>query len=369
VRSSAAPDVKVQWKADAGLLLYDDLPEVEWRAPTRAGSCTLWVTLSLAKETLQTSVKVDVKSPSTEGMVFVPRGTFLRGDVRGTANKAEIKTLQNSSDEPCHSVYLDDYYIDRLLVTNQEYKEFLEDSLARGLARVEDIAVTGEFDGSWVPFYYFRSFEDLIPQYHETRNARKPEFLHEISWDGSKLKVKAGKESCPVVDVSWFGAAAYAHFHGKSLPTEAQWEKAARGTDGRRYPWGNNLPTSYHANLNSQAGAEPTPVGNYSPAGDSPYGAADMLGGLFEWTNDWFNADYYSDYLGEAPFRNPAGPFWGRSHTIRGAPLTLQFPQAPSDSTEAVSFRYSWRFEFFIADIFGNRQTGFRTVVVAGGSR
>ena len=368
---ASAPDLKYHWVADSGLLLSDDLPEVEWRAPRhdplrRVGPSTLQVTLSRAGEVFQASLKIDVLAPSTEGMVLVPGGSFLRGDARGTENKKETKTVQNSADEPCHTVDLDSYSIDRQLVTNKLYQVFLEDSLSQGLVRVERVAVMGEFDGAWVPFYYFQSFEDLIPQYHETRNARKPGFLHIISYDGSRFQIKPGKENCPVVDVTWFGAAAYARFYGKSLPTEAQWEKAARGADGRRYPWGNNIPTAYHANLNSYAGTEPTPVGNFSPTGDSPYGVADMLSGLLEWTNDWFNPDYYLDNLGEAPFRNPVGPFWGRSHSIRGAPLTLQFPQAASDSTEAVSFRYSWRFEFMIGDTFGNRQTGFRTVVTDG---
>ncbi|MBI4605112.1 MAG: SUMF1/EgtB/PvdO family nonheme iron enzyme [Planctomycetes bacterium] len=299
-------------------------------------------------------------------MVWIPPGTFLRGDASGTADRSEVKTIQNESDEPCHEVHVDGYWIDRHLVTNHEYLEFLEAAREQGLARVEDVAVMGELEGSWVPFYYFRSFEALLPHHRRLHNARRPEFLHVLSWNGKELRIAPGKEEYPVVDVSWFGAAAYARFHGKELPTEAQWEKAARGPkDRRRFPWGDHVPGPYHAGMNSYRTRELSPVGRYSPLGDSPYGVADMLSGCFEWTNDWFHPFIYADYqAADAPLRNPAGPFWGRAHAIRGQPGGADYPGSSLLREEPVSFRYSWDFEFFLGDTFANRSTGFRTVVV-----
>ena len=357
------PGARFRWAAAAGsgTLFQDDLPEVEWRAPRAAGVVTVAVEVEgLGGPPIRAEARIDVGLPSPDGMVWIPPGPYLRGDIGGTANTVEVKTLQNAADEPCHVVELDGFWIDRHPVTHEEYARYLDAAVAQGLARVEEVAVFGEHEGGWVPLYYFKPFEALIPRYYETRNARKAQYLHWISHDGSRFRVKEGKERHPIVDVSWFGAAAYAAYHGKKLPTEAQWEKAARGEDGRRFPWGSNLPTSYHGDLNGAYG-ELAPVGYFSPVGDSPYGVADMLSTCVEWTNDWFNHDYYADYAGERPLRNPRGPFWGRSHSIRGLPTSLQYPGSASD--EAVSFRYSWRFEFLIGDIFANRNTTFRTVL------
>ncbi|HVR74272.1 MAG TPA: SUMF1/EgtB/PvdO family nonheme iron enzyme, partial [Planctomycetota bacterium] len=348
------------------------LLEVEWRAPSRAGVCRLSVTVSpegtgpSALPGLTVDVDVEVHAPSTTGMAWIPPGEFRRGDFLGTRNTVEVKTIQNASDEPFHAVHLDGYWIDKHLVTNREFRDFLVQCLEQGMARVEEIAVMGQFDGAWVPYYYFQSFEKLIPNYHDTRNARKPAFLHVIQHVDRELRIKQGMENHPVVDVSWFGAAAYARFHGKKLPSEAQWEKGARGTDGRRFPWGNNMASAYHANLNRELGTELTPVGSFSPTGDSPFGLADMLSDCFEWTADWFNPNYYEDYRSDMPLRNPRGPFWGRSHTIRGFPASLSFPQVEAETSEPVSARYNWRFEFLIGDAFANSSTSFRTVLEAG---
>jgi formylglycine-generating enzyme required for sulfatase activity len=353
---------KVHWEASGGNLFSDDLPEVEWRAPRAEGRTTLRVEVVLPDRSLQGEAQVEVKAPSTEDMIWIPAGSFTRGDIRGTNDTKETKTLENLADEPYHTVYLDGFWIDRHQVTNEKYRTFLEECLEEGLARVEPIAVMGKFERSWVPFYYLQPYDRLYPE--TTRYKRKPPFAHDLSYDGSRFHIKPGKERCPAVDVSWLGATAYLRYYGKSLPSEAQWEKAARGSDGRRFPWGNNVPTAYHLNVNSYLAGQLSPVGTYSPLGDSPYGVADMVSGAFEWMGDWFNAAYYPDSLSpEVPVRNPAGPFWGTAHSIRGFPAILQNPKASLETDEPLTFRYSWRFEFLMGDTFASAQTAFRGVI------
>lgn len=135
------------------------------------------------------------------------------------------------------TVYLPAYYIDRTPVTNAEYKVFVD-------------ATRYSFPPHW-----------------------------------RQGKPVPGTEDHPVVQVTWFDAAAYAQWAGKRLPTAAEWEKAARGTDGRIYPWGDVFDPT-RLNCGEGGPFKTTPVGQYSPQGDSPYGVVDMAGNVYEWTDD-----------------------------------------------------------------------------------
>ncbi|MCL4265242.1 MAG: SUMF1/EgtB/PvdO family nonheme iron enzyme [Anaerolineae bacterium] len=142
-------------------------------------------------------------------------------------------------------VLVPEFWIDRTLVTNAEYKRFI----------------------------------DANPSYDVPYTADKT--LRPYNWDRKRRTYPAGKANYPVTLISWQDALAYAKWAGKRLPTEEEWELAARGMDGREYPWGNQPPSPERCNFFSRG---PTPVATYSPEGDSPYGCTDMCGNVWEWT-------------------------------------------------------------------------------------
>ncbi|MEA3459628.1 MAG: SUMF1/EgtB/PvdO family nonheme iron enzyme, partial [Chloroflexota bacterium] len=183
-----------------------------------------------------------------EEMVFVPAGAFLMGSEEG-----------REDEKPMREVYLDGFCIDRYEVTNAKYAEFLNAIDGHvGRCGGHDCADTKDEDPDSHLFYDYRL---------------------------GRYMVEAGYEDHPVIKVSWYGAKAYCEHHGKRLPTEAEWEKAARGTDRGRYPWGDEFDAR---KLNSDCRiGDTTPVGSF-PEGASPYGAYDMAGNVWEWVADWY---------------------------------------------------------------------------------
>ena len=193
-------------------------------------------------------------------MVLVPAGEFTMGSPDGVGEKEE---------HPQHTVDLDAFYIDQYEVTTEQYAQFM--------------SATGH---------------------------SAPEFWDQVdsSRDGKK----------PVIGINWDDAQTYCDWAGKRLPTEAEWEKAARGTDQRTYPWGDTNLDSRIANFgkdwDSEVYAERLKaVGSYE-RGKSPYGAYDMVGNVSEWGADWYDKDYY----GKSPQKNPHGPSSGVLKVLRG---------------------------------------------------
>jgi formylglycine-generating enzyme required for sulfatase activity len=133
----------------------------------------------------------------------------------------------------------------------------------------------------------------------------------------AELDIK-GKADHPVTNLTWEEAMAFCEWAGRvtgrevRLPSEAQWEKAARGVDGRIYPWGSRFDQT-RCNVDRYFG-NTTPVGKFSPAGDSPYGCADLAGNVWEWCADWYGEEYYR----ASPAENPTGPASGEARVIRG---------------------------------------------------
>lgn len=187
-------------------------------------------------------------------MVLIPAGEFLMGSADDEAYNEE---------QPVHPVYVDAFYMDRYLVTNAQYKVFVD------------------ANPQWR--------KDLIPRAYNNGY-----YLH--YWDDGSYP--DGKGNHPVTGVSWYAAMAYAHWAGKRLPTEAEWEKAARGgLVGMKYPWGNTIDASM-ANYDWNVGDTTTPVGHYAP---NRYGLYDMSGNVWEWCLDAHDETFYAT----SPRRNP----------------------------------------------------------------
>jgi sulfatase modifying factor 1 len=202
-----------------------------------------------------------VEAPIKLELLRIPRGSFWMGSHIKRDRAAQTNEL------PRHRVRLSDYYIARYPVTNQQYAFFAQAT---------------------------------------QRN----------------FKLPAGKEDHPVANVSWNDAVAFCDWLSQTtgldfgLPTEAEWEKAARGTDGRIYPWGDEFDAR---RLNSREGnvQDTTPVGWYSPGGDSPYGVADMCGNTWEWCADWYDDEEYPRRAG-THVSDPRGPAQGVMRVLRG---------------------------------------------------
>ncbi len=246
---------------------------------------------------------IQVKKNPKDGadMVWVPAGAFLMG-VSDAAildmlnERTDYELVMFSDERPQHSVTLDGYWIYKYHVTAGQFRKFCL--------------------------------------------ASKRNMPLQPDWSTDKM---------PVVNVTWKDASDYAQWAEAVLPTEAQWEKAARGTDGRRFPWGDSWNVNKcnnHGTQNPLAyGINPadgkkyhqcTPVGSYL-TGASPYGVMDMAGNAWQWCRDWYSEDYYT----HSARTNPQGPATGDMHIMRGGSwgstsksvrTTVRLAQAPDDT-------------------------------------
>ncbi len=188
-----------------------------------------------------------IETPTPEGMVLIPAGQFQMG-----SNDAEA----GYNEQPVHTVHVDAFYMDAYEVTNAQFKAFV----------------------------------DANPQWHKHNSAAK---FHDGNylkdWDGNNYP--AGKANHPVTRVSWYAAMAYADWAGKRLPTEAEWEYAARGgLAEKKYPWGKKISVE-DANYGWHAG-DTTAVGQYAA---NRYGLYDMTGNVWEWCLDEYDAGFYAE--------------------------------------------------------------------------
>ena len=188
-------------------------------------------------------------------MVLIPAGEFTMGSDKG-----------DDDEQPIHKVFLDSFYLDKFEVTNGRFAKFVE-------------AIQSE-----------------------------------PPWGFADKETPVLRPDQPVRWVNWMDAIGYCLWVGKRLPTEAEWEKAARGPDGRAYPWGNDPPTPAHAVFGlKEASGTVSAIGNRDK-GKSPYGVHDLAGNLYEWTTDWYDEEFYS----KNPAINPRGPSEGTAKVQRG---------------------------------------------------
>ena len=218
--------------------------------------------------------------------VFVPQGAFKMGSDSREALARE---------RPAHVVELDAFYISKFEITNREWRRFRDD-----------------------PGYNDPQF---WPNGHVLPRDQIPYWMQPNNHGGGT----PGSDDYPVIGVNWDSATAYCAWlsakTGKRyrLPTEAEWEKAARGGDARRYPFGNSISRSQANYVGAQTYDTVQKVGQY-PEGASPYGAMDMAGNALEWTQDWYDRDYYS----ASPRKNPRGPATGAYRVLRGGSFFVE---------------------------------------------
>ena len=228
---------------------------------------------------------ISVSASGDEGdnpeMVYFPEGEFEMGSREGTGKKNE---------HPKHKVYLNAFYLDKFEVTFSDFEAYLESNLSK------HPTITGWID----------------------RKAR-PDMLNK-----------------PIFGLQWKRCRNYCAWRGKRIPTEAEWERAAKGTEDREYPWGNEEPDNTRANFGNccfvQKGKVLTIIGSYKK-GFTPDGIADLGGNVAEWVSDWYDKKYYE----KSPYKNPQGPEKGKYHVIRGGawnslPMSLRTSSRYGDS-------------------------------------
>ncbi|MBM4442986.1 MAG: formylglycine-generating enzyme family protein [Candidatus Rokubacteria bacterium] len=223
-------------------------------------------------------------------VLLVPAGEFVMGSTpRESEAFVDACKAWGDREVPKHRVSLDAFHIDRHEVTNALFECFV---------RATNHRTTAEREGTgWV-----YALKGSTWEWQKIRGA---------TWQQPNGPGSQARANDPVVQVSWHDAAAYCRWAGRRLPTEAEWEKAARGTDERRFPWGETWEAA-KANGDMAMRAF-LPVGSYAD-GASPYGALDMAGNVAEWVADWFGAAYYQ----QSPAKNPTGPKSGDRRVLRG---------------------------------------------------
>jgi len=269
------------------------------------GKKILWNALTDQPNVNSTGYRVQViATEQIDGMTLIPGGRFLMGDDQGELDE-----------QPARQVEVDSFFIDKYEVTNRQFARFLtangknEDESGNMLIELADPDVR-------------------------------------IVFTASQYRAVTAFAEHPVTEITWYGATAYAKWAGKRLPTEAEWERAARGFDGRTYPWGNAEVTYQYVNFNGNLGG--TEVFDQYPKGRSPYGIYNMSGNIWEWVADAYDADFYSLAPDEKNPSNIVDPLDLTDRVLRGGSwyssakevrCAKRFHQPPIEASSSIGFR------------------------------
>ena len=327
--ASGIPEPQYRWYFDGGRIGGATGPELDLSPAQLDHSGTWSVRAYNSAGSVETSCTVTVTSGGSgtpSGMALIPAGSFSMGD---NFNEG------GSNERPVHSVYVSAFYMDKYEVTNDKMVEVMQWAYGQGKLTVTSSSVRNAEGNS----------QELLDL---------DDSACRITWNGSQFGMKALKGSgYPCVEVTWYGAAAFCNYrsqmegrspcydlsdwscdwnaNGYRLPTEAEWEKAARGgSSGNRFPWGDTIQhtranyhssSSYSYDTSSTRGYHPdydsdgypytSPVGSFAANG---YGLFDMAGNVWEWCHDWYDSDYYDT----SPGSNPTGPTSGSNRVRRG---------------------------------------------------
>lgn len=245
--------------------------------------------------------------------VTIPAGNFKMGSL-------PTDPYAQTNEQPQHTIYLDAYQISKYEVTNSQYADFINNG-----GYTNSIYWTSE-GWTWLT----------------TNNIIEPYY-----WSSGEFNSGLYFPKYPVVGISWYEADAYCRWLGVKLPSEAQWEKAARGIDARYWPWGNTWdPAKCNCSVNAlpDTFTYSSPIGFFI-TGTSPFGCYDMAGNVLEWVNDWYQSDYYSI----SPTINPTGPITGTTRIARGGGYiypdyyycrtALRYVEAPTNRGNLYGFR------------------------------
>jgi formylglycine-generating enzyme required for sulfatase activity len=263
-------------------------------------------------------------------MLLVAAGEFSMGSGQKDIGAAIVSCVQAGGDPgncsevfrreaPQHRITLDNFYVDQDEVTNGQFQRFVQATQHQTNAERDGRGnLWSSLGDSW-----------------------KWVVLEGATWRTPGGRSTTSQPTHPVVHVSWNDASSYCSWAGKRLPTEAEWEKAARGTDGRIFPWENSWESGRANGLMVRMST--MPIGS-ARSGATPYGANDMAGNVAEWVNDWFAPDYYQG----SPSASPTGPATGTWRVFRGGAWndealklrsSYRHGTTPATSTNTLGFR------------------------------
>jgi serine/threonine-protein kinase len=309
-----------------------DPPQAQSSPPASVSTSPLETeTLSPSPSPIATVTQSARISPN-DGMelVHVPAGEFIRGasadDIAALFRMCPKCPLDSLLDaQPQAIIHLDAFWMDKTEVTNAQFAKFVDAIGYRTTAETSNAY-------SYVQDLRLRDFVS-VPD----AEWRRPQ--------GKNSNIN-NKGDHAVTQISWQDAAAYCEWAGRRLPTEAEWEKAARGADGRMFPWGNRPPQLTDLNFDFLHGAI-VAVGSY-PNGASPYGVLDMSGNVWEWVADYYDESYYNN----TPGVNPSGPNTGEGRVLRGGSWASEYDPYLVFVT---TYYRLWNYEYISSDVLGFR--------------